>query len=154
MVSKKQPARSQYTGPWFNIKMTSYQYRKSHCGDKTILRPSYLHSGTSCTGKMTSLYWIRALAVMVTTLISLTALLSWGQLLPVTILLPWWQWFHVTFVDQMALLNTLRPRQNGCHFADDIFKCIFMNKMFEFWLKCHWSLFLRVQLTIFHHWFR
>ena len=24
-------------GPWFNIKMTSYQYRKSHCEDKTIL---------------------------------------------------------------------------------------------------------------------
>ena len=23
-------------GPWFNIKMSSYQYRKSHCGDKTI----------------------------------------------------------------------------------------------------------------------
>ena len=47
-------------GPWFNIKMTSYQYRKSHCGDKTILRPSYLHNGISYTGKMTSLYWIRA----------------------------------------------------------------------------------------------
>ena len=45
---------------WFNIKMTSYQYRKSHCGDKTILRPSYLHNGISYTGKMTSLYWIRA----------------------------------------------------------------------------------------------
>ena len=27
-------------------------------------------------------------------------------------------------------------------------------KMLEFWLKFHWSLFLRVQLTIFHHWFR
>ena len=40
--------------------MTSYQYRKSHCGDKTILRPSYLHNGTSYTDKMTSLYWIRA----------------------------------------------------------------------------------------------
>ena len=25
-------------------------------------------------------------------------------------------------------LNTLRPRQNGCHFADDIFKCIFLNE--------------------------
>ena len=25
-------------------------------------------------------------------------------------------------------LNTLRPRQNGRHFADDIFKCIFMNE--------------------------
>ena len=24
------------SGPWFNIKMTSYQYRESHCGDKTI----------------------------------------------------------------------------------------------------------------------
>ena len=46
------------TGPWFNIKMSSYQYRKSHCGDKTILRPSYLHNGISYTGKMTSLYWI------------------------------------------------------------------------------------------------
>ena len=30
------------SGGWFNIKMPSYEYRKSHCGDKTILRPSYL----------------------------------------------------------------------------------------------------------------
>ena len=48
------------SGPWFNIKMTLYQYRKSHCGDKTILQPSYLHNGFSHTGK-TSLYWIGAL---------------------------------------------------------------------------------------------
>ena len=27
-------------------------------------------------------------------------------------------------------------------------------KMLEFWLKFHWSLFLKVQLTIFQHWFR
>ena len=27
-------------------------------------------------------------------------------------------------------------------------------KMFEFLLQFHWSLFLRVQLTIFQHWFR
>ena len=27
-------------------------------------------------------------------------------------------------------------------------------KIFEFWLKFHWSLFPRVQLTIFQHWFR
>ena len=44
-------------GPWFNIKMPSYQYRKSHCGDKTVVRSSYLHNGISYTGKMTSLYW-------------------------------------------------------------------------------------------------
>ena len=49
-----------WSGPWFNIKMSSYQYRKSHCGDKTILRPSYLHNGISYTGKMSSLYWIGA----------------------------------------------------------------------------------------------
>ena len=47
-------------GLWFNIKMTSYRYKKSHCGDKTILRPSYLYNGISYTGKMSSLYWIRA----------------------------------------------------------------------------------------------
>ena len=47
-------------GGWINIQMPSYQYRKSHCGNKTILRPSYLHNGISYTGKMTSLYWIRA----------------------------------------------------------------------------------------------
>ena len=51
------------SGSWFNIKMTSYQYRKSHSGDETILRPSYLHNGISYTGKMTSLYWIRAQAI-------------------------------------------------------------------------------------------
>ena len=50
-----------FPGGWFNKKMLSYQYRKSHCGDKTILRPSYLHNGISYTGKMTSLYWIRVL---------------------------------------------------------------------------------------------
>ena len=27
-------------------------------------------------------------------------------------------------------------------------------KMYECWLKCHWSLLPRVQLTLFHHWFR
>ena len=152
----------------------------------------------------------------------------------------------------MVECNTLRPRQNGCHFRDNIFKYIFLNenvwisikislkfvpkgpinniaalvqimlwhrpgdkplsepmmdsllmhicitwpqwvekttpvmiitlcmdglthwgrdkmaaalqttfsnafswvKMYEFWLKFHWSLFLGVQLTIFHHWFR
>ena len=46
-------------GTWFNIKMSSYQYRKSHCGDKTVIRSSYIHNGISYTGKMLSLYWIR-----------------------------------------------------------------------------------------------
>ena len=45
-------------GPRFNTKMSSFQYRKTHCGDKTILRPFYIHNGISYTGKMASLYWI------------------------------------------------------------------------------------------------
>ena len=44
-------------GPWFNIKM-SYQYRKSHCGDKAIIRSSYLHNWNSYAGETESLYWI------------------------------------------------------------------------------------------------
>ena len=51
-------------------------------------------------------------------------------------------------------LNSLRPRQ-----MDAIFQTTFSNafssmKMYEFLLKFHWSLFLGVQFTIFHHWFR
>ena len=50
--------------------------------------------------------------------------------------------------------NILRPRQNGCHFPDDIFKCIFFErKWMNFLLKVYWSLFTRVQLTIFGRWF-
>ena len=47
---------------WFYIMMLSYPYRKSHCGDKTVIWLSYLHNGISYTGKMTPLYWIKAQA--------------------------------------------------------------------------------------------
>ena len=49
------------SGPWFNKKIPSWQYRKSHCGDKTVVRPSYVHNGITYTGSMASLYWIMAL---------------------------------------------------------------------------------------------
>ena len=44
--------------------MSSCQFRKSHCGDKMVLRSSYLHIGISCTGKMASLYGIIPQVVM------------------------------------------------------------------------------------------
>ena len=47
-------------GVWFNIEMTPHLSRKSHCGDKTILRPSYLLNRISYS-KTTALYWIRGL---------------------------------------------------------------------------------------------
>ena len=50
--------------------------------------------------------------------------------------------------------DSLRPRQNGRHIADDIFKCISFFENVWIPIKFHWSLFPRVQLTIFQHWFR
>ena len=37
-------------------------------------------------------------------------------------------------------VNTLRLRQDGYHFPDDIFKSIFLNgNVYKFWLRFHWS---------------
>ena len=43
------------SGAWFTVKMLFYKYKKYRCGDKTVVRSSYLHSGNSYTGKMASL---------------------------------------------------------------------------------------------------
>ena len=32
-------------------------------------------------------------------------------------------------------VDTLRPRQNGCHFPDDIFRCIFLNENVQITIK-------------------
>ena len=50
---------------WSNIRCLTYQYRKSHCGDKTNIRPPYLHNGISYSSKMISHYCIRALVLMI-----------------------------------------------------------------------------------------
>ena len=42
------------------------------------------------------------------------------------------------FLYQMGFFNTLRPRQNGCHFPDDIFKWIFLNE--NVWMSIRISL--------------
>ena len=55
-----------------------------------------------------------------------------------------------TFISLMWVNSSL-PGQNGRHLADDIFKCISLIEKHEFRLTIHWSLFLRVQLTIRQH---
>ena len=52
--------------------------------------------------------------------------------------------------------NTGSPRQDGRNFPDDIFKCIkiFLNENVRISINSSLSLFPRVQLTIFEHWFR
>ena len=57
-------------------------------------------------------------------------------------------------VQYYCILNTLRPGQNGCHFADDTFKRIFVNTNVRIFIEISLNLFLGVQLTIFQHWFR
>ena len=53
-----------------------------------------------------------------------------------------------------ADFNSSPPTQNDSHFADDIFRNISVSENFVFWLKFHWSLLLRTQLTITQHWLR
>ena len=62
----------------------------------------------------------------------------------------WWSWdlrsnwrMKVLPILQFSLsiqttIKTLRPRQNGRHFADDTFKCIFLNK--NIWISMKISL--------------
>ena len=38
----------------------------------------------------------------------------------------------------VVTLNTLRPRQNGRHFTDDIFKCIFLN----------WNIWILIKISL------
>ena len=59
-------------------------------------------------------------------------------------------WFCVKYL----WFNSSLPGLNGRHFAAEILKCILWIKSFVSWLKFHWSLFLRVKLTITQHWFR
>ena len=42
------------------------------------------------------------------------------------------------FQKWLLSLNTLRPRQNGCHVTDNIFKCIFLNG--NVWIPIEFSL--------------
>ena len=47
----------------------------------------------------------------------------------------------------IVIVNTLRPRQNGCHFPDDIFKCIFLNENVIISLKISLQFVPKVQIN-------
>ena len=63
-------------------------------------------------------------------------LFIWGKLYQVWIAHQWIFHHCSNLLDLMAFHSwptdcfyTLRPKQNGCHFADDIFKCIFFSEI-------------------------
>ena len=60
-----------------------------------------------------------------------------------------------TFIFSLAVRLTHWGRDEMNNILQTTFLNVFSSmKMFEFRLKFHWSLFPRVQLTIFQHWFR
>ena len=73
---------------------------------------------------------------------------NWGQQVARLYLL------HGSLGESHSFLTHLPPGQNGCHFADDIFRYIFVNEKLCILIKFDWSFFLRVNLTITQHWFR
>ena len=46
-----------YFGVRLDMKITSYKHKKSHCADKTVTRPCYLHNRIFYTSETVSLYW-------------------------------------------------------------------------------------------------
>ena len=51
-------------------------------------------------------------------------------------------------------LNSSLPGQNGRHFTDDIFRCIFLNETICISIQISLKFVPGVQLTITQHWFR
>ena len=81
----------------------------------------------------------------------------WSHLLFITCGRSTWSviWPALTeHLNDKCHINALRPRKVAVIFQTTFSNAFSSMKMYEFWLKFHWSLFLEVQLTIFLHWFR
>ena len=113
-------------GGWINIKMSSYQYRKSHCGDKTIV----IHNGITYAGKTTSLYWIGVQDIIKTGMSLKTKILisqfdsrsifssrTWN-------IGRWWYhaWLSITFKLGYGLVITSHTKQWVWLFIDTLIK--------------------------------
>ena len=150
------------SGDWFNIKMLSYQYRKSHCGDKTILRPSYLHNPILVRWHLyieSGPRWLPPALLLKTYEIRLVwyimydstrSNIAWYPVPFISITWPSYGFSGAiiwrnslcsngpacrTYKFRYVTFDTLGPRQNGRHFADDICKCIFLKENISIAIK-------------------
>ena len=98
------------------IYMLSYKYRDPHVKDKKVSQSSYLLHGNPYTLERWFLYWDGAQIALSHDKLTL------GKTKPKPSSL-----LHSYFTADW-LFNTLRLRQNGRHFADDSFICIFLNE--------------------------
>ena len=62
-------------------------------------------------------------------------------------------WVDMIFVSRIAFNPSPAEQNVFRHFEDDISNAILWMRRFEFWFQLHWSLFLRVQVTIRKIWF-
>ena len=143
----------------------SYQHGKSHCGDKTIVRSSYLHNGISYTSEKynqinplgPNIFHPRHHHIWISFTKLIAKYYTWFDLTSGRLscrALVWLNWVRINNLVQTEVtpvhekrgyvsialaiwcyqnkekwsINTMRPRQNGRHFADDIFKCIFLKE--------------------------
>ena len=63
------------------------------------------------------------------------------------------QTHHILDIPYNLTFNTLRPRLMAAIFQTTFSNAFSWMKMYQFQLRFHWSLFPRVKLTIFQHWF-
>ena len=72
----------------------------------------------------------------------------------------WWNWYYNCLWNSFLIfsprlsVNTLRPRQMDAICQTTFSSAFYWMKTFELLIKFHRSLFLRVELTTFQHWFR
>ena len=65
-----------------------------------------------------------------------------------------WDWWFVTLLCPLWRHSNV-PLDNIAATSQTTFSnALSWMKILDFWLKFHWNLFLRVQLTITQHWFR
>ena len=62
--------------------------------------------------------------------------------------------YHINYITLIISHYHFEGDTKCRHFTDDIFKCIFFMKIFQFRLKFHWRMFPMDQLTTCQHWFR
>ena len=65
----------------------------------------------------------------------------------------WSTWFQLQNFTTWLLTHWGRDKMTPI-FSKTFSNAFSWMKIYEFWLKFHWSLFLRVQLIKFQHWFR
>ena len=96
-----------------------FSYRDSFHKYKVVWGPSYLYNMNFKAGEMASWYWAGCLVLQPH---SETVRTVHG---------PYSHWYLLVFTG----LNSSPPGQNGRHFADDIFKCLFVNEKFCIMIK-------------------